>query len=294
MPTTELTLKASANMATTLEEFFLEHGACAITYKDAEDQPILEPRPGEAPLWEQYFISGLFLETADIAHINNVITKQFPTLSKNLVSKTIQDQVWERAWLKDYQPIKINDNIWICPSDIQTPDPNAITITLDPGLAFGTGTHPTTHLCLEALANIDLNDKIVVDYGCGSGVLAITALKLGAKFAYAIDSEPQALIATQDNMTRNDINQSLIQTYLPENVPDMQPVEMVIANILSSTIIALSNELQKNIAPHGTLILSGLLDHQTADVIKAFSADFSFSLPHKKDGWVCLVGQKKT
>ena len=294
MPTILLTIHTTSVDAPDIEQLLLEQGALAISYKDAQNEPIFEPGKGEEPLWSKLYLSALFEETSDISKIKTILQTRFPHLLNYTTDETLQDQHWERAWLKDYEPVKISDKLWICPSGHTIPEKNATTVFLDPGLAFGTGTHPTTHLCLERLSKMDLSNKTIIDFGCGSGILAITAIKLGAAKIYAIDNEPQALVATIDNMQRNNISPDCIETYLPRDAPSSVNADILVANILASTLVALSSTLCRMSKPQGQIILSGILQHQTGAVITAFQKEVDFDVPQQKEEWIALMGTKKT
>lgn len=292
MPTLELSITAHADQTEAIESFLCTQGALAITYLDAHDEPILEPEPGTTPLWSTCKIKGLFEDSVNIPAIEQAFAMTFPNITEALSSRIVPDQAWERAWLEDYQPIRINDALIICPKGLTPPETTATVITLDPGLAFGTGTHPTTQHCLAALTQCKLNNKTVLDYGCGSGILAISAIKLGACMAYAVDNEPQALLATKYNQQQNHISAACIDTYLPDDMPDIAPVDVVVANILSNTIIALAPVLLHHLKPNGTLVLSGILTSQVDDVLNAFKHAITFTTPSISDTWVGLSGHK--
>jgi ribosomal protein L11 methyltransferase len=196
-------------------------GAVSVTYQDAGDQPVLEPLPGETPLWDDIIITGLFNDDCNIAAILFSLKDRSDWHLKSLHSEVLQNQNWERAWMKDFHPMQFGQNLWIYPSWAEIPVDNSVKILLDPGLAFGTGTHPTTALCLEWLDAHPPHNKTVIDYGCGSGILAVAAALLGAKMIYAIDIDPQALTATQDNARKNGVH-PLIKTSIPENFSPIQ------------------------------------------------------------------------
>ncbi|MEW6692942.1 MAG: 50S ribosomal protein L11 methyltransferase, partial [Pseudomonadota bacterium] len=205
----------------------------------------------------------------------------------------VEDQDWERAWMDQFQPLRFGEKLWIVPSWIEAPDAEAVNILLDPGLAFGTGTHPTTALCLEWLDGADMAGKTVLDYGCGSGILAIAALKLGATDAWGIDIDPQALTATRDNAARNGIEASRLHTGLPGALPKDALFDVLLANILMGPLIELAPTLTGHVRPGGRLVLSGLLGEQAEEVMAAYAADFDFDPPALKEGWARLTALRR-
>ena len=267
-------------------------GAVSITYQDAGDQPVLEPLPGETPLWNDIIITGLFNNPDNIAAILFSIQAHTEWQIKELRTETLAEQDWERAWMKDFHPMKFGENLWIYPSWFDIPDDDSTKILLDPGLAFGTGTHPTTALCLEWLDQNPPINKTVIDYGCGSGVLAIAATKLGASTVQATDIDEQALLATRDNMHRNNLADELILTCFPEQLPD-QTVDLVIANILSGPLVELADTLLKLIKPSGSIVLSGVLDNQLEHIQAAYAPYLKNIQVQQQDDWIRFSGQKR-
>lgn len=279
-----------------LEDWLLLIGASSVTFKEhipqgGEEQPILEPGLHETPLWNHTKIVGLFTGGTD----TNTIDQKLSSLKLEPLSyrwEQLEDKDWEREWMKNYEPIQCTDRLWICPSWITPPDPKAINLLLDPGLAFGTGTHPTTFLCLQWLATQELRDKNIIDYGCGSGILGIATLLMGAKHFIGVDLDPQALIATQENLTRNQLSNDLCHTYLPKECPDIK-VDIVIANILAAPLVQLASSLIDLLKPTGQLCLSGLLAHQAEDVMNAYQNSIVFDPIEQQDQWVRLTGVKQ-
>ncbi|KZY88469.1 ribosomal protein L11 methyltransferase, partial [Oleiphilus sp. HI0072] len=209
----------------------------------------------------------------------------------------LENEDWTRKWIDNFKPIQFGRRLWICPSWHDIPEPNAVNLMLDPGLAFGTGTHPTTALCLKwldayALNDDGLNNKTVVDFGCGSGILGLAALLLGAKSVVGIDNDPQALLATQDNAKRNEVEAQQFPVYLPEDSPKDQ-VDLVLANILAQPLHDLRSNIAALVKPKGKLILSGILEHQAAALVHDYEEWFEMDKPQLEDGWVCLTGTKK-
>ena len=222
MPWLQVRLAISPEQAETYEDAFLEVGAVSVTFMDAEDQPIFEPELNTTPLWSHTHLLALFeggTEAASVlAHLELLTGSPLPEHH----SEVIEDQDWERSWMDGFQPMRFGQRLWIVPSWHAAPEPDAVNLLLDPGLAFGTGTHPTTALCLEWLDGQDLKDCNVLDFGCGSGILAIAALLLGAKEAVGTDIDVQALEASRDNAGRNNIAEALFPLYLPEDLPQVQ------------------------------------------------------------------------
>ncbi len=275
-----------------ISDFFSELGAVSVTYMDAEDQPVYEPLPGETKIWRQTKVIALFeLDSAKPETIKELILSRFNQLNaEGWHYEKLDDQVWERAWMAFYQPMKFGKRLWICPTGQEHHEAGTVCLTLDPGLAFGTGTHPTTALCLEWLADNDLTGKTVIDYGCGSGILAVAAILLGAKQAYAIDIDPQALTATQDNAEKNHV-QDKINCFLPEQFKPFQ-ADIVIANILAKPLIDLSEQISALVSPSGQLVLSGILNEQADDVIAAYADNITLAPPASQEDWCRLSGTK--
>ncbi len=257
-----------------VEDIFARHGACSITLTDAGDKPVLEPAPGETPLWPEVRITGLFAANANFDDLRADLkaTLGIEALPKHEISD-LEDRDWEREWLKDFGPMKFGSRLWIRPGDTEVDDEDAVVVQLDPGLAFGTGTHPTTSLCLEWLDQNPPTDKNVIDYGCGSGILALAAAKLGSKHIVATDIDPQALIATYDNMERNQINKNIIQCYLPDDCPK-EPVDLLLANILCGPLCELFPLFASLTRSGGQLVLSGILSEQKEQILDTYSAEF--------------------
>ncbi len=267
-------------------------GAVSVTMEDAKDEPMLEPAPGETPLWSQTRVTGLFPEESNPEQLVQQIRKQLqPETIFDLEAEHLADQVWERVWLDAFHPMRFGQHLWIAP-DGQTPDDaDAITVQLDPGLAFGTGTHPTTALCLEWLDQADIAGKTVVDFGCGSGILSIAALLLGAKEAIAIDHDTQALEATADNAEKNQIRGGL--TILHSEHPLEAMADITMANILASTLIELEPMFACHTKSGGQIILSGILEEQIDSVAAAFADDFTIQPPNIQEGWALLYGTRR-
>lgn len=267
-------------------------GAASITYQDAGDQPVLEPLPGETPLWNDIIITGLFAENFEkIPTLLFSLKDDTAWKIKELRTEVLEDQDWERAWMEDFHPMKFGDNLWIYPSWSEIPNDDSVKILLDPGLAFGTGTHPTTALCLEWLDQNPPKSQSVIDFGCGSGILAIAAAKLGASSIIATDIDEQALVASKENMRRNHIEENAISTCYPDKLPQ-QPVDLVLANILSGPLIELSKSLIDLIKPSGQLVLSGILHTQHNAIVETYSQYLRNIKVKQLDDWLRISGQK--
>ncbi|ASQ46966.1 50S ribosomal protein L11 methyltransferase [Legionella clemsonensis] len=268
-----------------LSEALEETGALSITLTDKNDVPVLEPEPGTTPLWPDVIVNALYAEERDAQHAMNSLMAQYQHL--NFSVHQLPDQDWERAWMKDFKPQRFGQNLWICPSWIEPPEPRAINLILDPGLAFGTGTHPTTALCLTWLDQAPLQGKTIIDYGCGSGILALAALKLGAAKAYAVDIDEQALQATLNNAVTNIDDPAQLHVLFPESLN--VSVDIVIANILLGPLMNLQNKFKALLKKEGMLIISGILQEQAASLIEAYKADFKHCSSQQMDGWSLLI-----
>jgi ribosomal protein L11 methyltransferase len=273
-----------------LDDLMLATGAVAVTMEDNADQPVLEPGVGETPLWGQTRLTGLYAAGSDM----DAVLEQFPAsmlAHTNHRVEILEDKDWEREWMTHYQAMQFGQRLWVVPSWLEPPEPDATNLLLDPGLAFGTGTHPTTALCLTELAGMDLADCEVVDYGCGSGILAVAALKLGARFALCVDNDPQALVATEDNAQRNGIAGKAMAVAMPGQIsPPAQQrrYDVVIANILAGPLMELSDTLLAFLKPGGTVLLSGLIASQAEALCTHYSSQIDLCIAGETDGWICL------
>jgi ribosomal protein L11 methyltransferase len=290
----QIKITTKAESAEQLEDYLLEIGASSITLEDPEDQPIYEPLPGETPLWKKTRVVGLFTDDFDISAVKTVVTEfaEENSIPHQVSTEEVEDQDWERAWMDDFQPIKCGERLWICPSWIEPPEPTDINLTLDPGLAFGTGTHPTTFLCLKHLDSLDIHNAKVLDYGCGSGILAIAALLLGAKDAIGVDIDPQALTATEMNMERNNLSSELISLFLPDQFTGCQ-ADLTVANILAGPLVELAPAIADNTKSGGYLALSGILQEQAHSVYDTYSEYFELNPIEQKEDWILITGKKK-
>jgi ribosomal protein L11 methyltransferase len=287
----QLLIDASREGSAIVEDALIESGAVSVTLEDAADQPIFVPGVGERPLWDNCVVKALFSADSDTdqiaAQLCTAIQPQ-PAVRWEL----LEDKDWSQEWKKYFQPVKCGDRLWICPSWIDPPEPDGINLSLDPGLAFGTGSHPTTHLCLRWLDQQNLVGKTIIDYGCGSGILGIAALLLGAAQVIAIDNDPQALLASRDNAQRNNIADEKLMTYLPDEIPSGLSADVMLANILAAPLIQLAPGISNLTATSGMLCLSGLLQSQIDDVCAPYLQHFDFSAPAIESDWTQLSGHK--
>lgn len=300
MPWAEVSLCVPREQAEAAERALDEQGALAITFEDQADVPVLEPAVGTAPLWPVVQVRGLFEQDADRSAI---LTGLLTGLLKagviqrpdSIAWRDVADQDWERAWMDRFQPMRFGENLWIVPSGMQGPDdPSAVQLKLDPGLAFGTGTHPTTALCLEWIDSMDLHGLRVMDFGCGSGVLGIAAALKGAAAVCCVDNDPQALQATVDNAERNGVSER-IECYLPEDWVAHQynvPYDVIVANILAGPLMQLAPQLCACLGSSAHIVLSGILEHQAADVAAAYAQSCGPMQQERREEWVRLHGQR--
>lgn len=274
------------------ESVLYELGALSVTLQDAADQPLLEPAPGEAPLWDFSIVTGLFSQDEDPDAVLRGLRFSLADIAAGVRIARVENRPWERAWMEQYRPMHFGARLSVYPGHIPPDDPARVNIILDPGLAFGTGTHPTTALCLRWLDAQVLDGKTCVDYGCGSGILAVAALKLGAKCVYAVDIDPQALLAARQNAERNGIDSGL-RVLAPEKLASVR-ADIVLANILSNTLIQLAGTLTALVKPGGSLVLSGILREQVEEVRNAFAHVFNFEPQNEAEDWALLAARKSS
>ncbi|HIC46876.1 MAG TPA: 50S ribosomal protein L11 methyltransferase [Methylophaga aminisulfidivorans] len=277
----------TSDKADALSDAFSECGAAAVTFEDDADQPIYEPDLGTTPLWTATRVVALFdAETNpdDVGKMLSTLVNDIPPYRV----EAVEDKDWEREWMDNFHPIQFGERLWICPSWHTPPAPDAVNIMLDPGLAFGTGTHPTTALCLNWLDQADLKGKYVIDYGCGSGILAIAAALLGAERVIGVDTDPQALEATRANAERNGVE---IEAYLPGDCPD-EPCDLLLANILAGPLQTLAPRFANLTKPSAELVLSGILEVQAQEVSDSYAAWFDMQAPTIKEDWTRLNGTR--
>lgn len=267
-----------------LSEFLTELGALSVTLSDKNDDPILEPELGTTPLWPEVIITALYAEAILAEEARITLNQTYPYLQIKLT--TVHDEDWQETWKKDLKPLKFGEHLWVCPSWLTPPDSQATNIILDPGLAFGSGSHPTTALCLEYLSQLDLKDKTILDFGCGSGILALGALKLGARLAYAVDIDPQALEATRNNARLNGIADSRLIVLRPEELEAQ--VDLILANILLKPLLELKERFHLLLKPQGILIVSGILVGQKSVLEETYTPLFNLKTQKESEDWACL------
>ena len=273
------------------ETVCFEYGATSVTYRDLRDDPVLEPAPGEFRLWPHTCLQALFGADVDLATTLDGLAKTLKIEPARIAVERIEDRAWEREWLKDFHAMRFGGRLWVVPRHEAVPDPEAVVVRLDPGLAFGTGTHPTTALCLEWLERQVEKGIVVTDYGCGSGILAVAAVKLGAREAHAFDIDPQALLATRENAAGNGVGTHVWVHEEAATLP--RGVDVLVANILSGPLCALAPSFAGLVRPGGALVLAGLMEHQAAEVTQAHNAWFDMRPIAKRDDWVGLSGRRR-
>jgi len=286
----QLSIEVTGDLAEVVTEVFMDAGALSVTYQDAADEPILEPGLGEHPVWSATRVVALFADDCDASRITRRLREPLHGVVIEPRIERLEDRDWSSTWRETFHAMRFGARLWVVPTDEQVPAANAVTIHLDPGLAFGTGTHVTTALCLEWLDAHPPLEREVIDYGCGSGILAIAAGKLGARRVLAVDIDPQALLATRENAGRNGMDQC-VETLFPEAL-DAPPVGLVIANILANPLIELADTLAGRVTLEGYIVLTGILAEQAGDVMTAYRPWFEFREPVEREGWVLLEGVK--
>lgn len=293
MPWMQIKINTSGNNAEPLSDTLMDIGSVSVTFQDTHDNPVYEPLPGETRLWGDTDVIALFDAETNMQQIVSIMAKH-PLLRDNFHYKIeqIEDKDWQREWMDNFHPMQFGNRLWICPSWKPIPDPNAVNVMLDPGLAFGTGTHPTTALCLSWLDSLDLQGKTIIDFGCGSGILAIAALKLGAAKAIGIDIDPQAIQASRDNAQRNGVSEQL-ELYLPHQQPEKITADVVVANILAGPLRELAPLISKLARDRGLLGLSGILASQAGSVLEAYSEKYQLDPVAEKEEWCRITGRKR-
>jgi len=275
------------------EDVLLSLGAVCITMCDAQDSPIYDPLPGESPVWPHMTMTGMFQQDRQGEELYEKLLELLPDHQSATVHKSVlEDQNWERVHLQQFKPIRCAHKLWIVPSWLQPPDPEAIIIRLDPGLAFGTGSHPTTALCLAWMADKNFNNQSVIDYGCGSGILSIAACKLGAYRVFGVDIDQQAVDVSLENSRKNGINQGLLRVSLVSDLK-VDKVDLLIANILSGPLVELAPKFADMIKPGGKILLSGILKTQVNDIKCAYQSCFNLDLKRTREDWVMISGTRQ-
>lgn len=291
----QVTIQIASNHAEALSEVLMEHGALSAAIQDAfagtdKEQPIFgEPGEPVDELWEESLLIVLFKKGEDVQAAIKAACKELKLTEPSIVVEDVPEQDWVRLTQAQFDPIQISKRLWITPTWHETPDPEAINLQLDPGLAFGTGSHPTTRLCLEWLDVHLTKGASVLDYGCGSGILAIAALKLGASSALGIDIDAQAIEASKSNAIQNNVTATFV-------LPDQAPVgqfDVVLANILANPLRLLGQMLSERTKTGGTIVLSGILEEQATELSGIYQQWFDMNEPIFLEGWTCLTGTKK-
>jgi ribosomal protein L11 methyltransferase len=291
MPHLALSFPLGTRDAQSTEAACFEAGALAVTLTDSHDDPVLEPAPGEIRLWPSTQVQALFEADAGRDAVITAVSAFLDLPVSEIDVTELADRAWEREWLKDFHAMRFGRRLWVAPHHERVNDPNAIVVRLDPGLAFGTGTHATTALCLEWLDANLYNGAHIIDYGCGSGILALAAIKLGAGSAACFDIDPQALLATRDNAFANDVQQRFTVCESASDLPDQ--VDVLLANILSTPLRALAQEFAGRVKRGGSVVLAGLMEHEVSEVTDAYRPWFDIDRFGARDNWVCLAGSRR-
>lgn len=303
MPWRQLKLRLDSRDLEAAEAALWERGAQSVSFADAarepsgmghpsnesKGHPLFELEPGHTPFWDQLLLTALFPLDAQLESLRGDLLAAFPDSEPAI--KKLEDRQWERVWLEDFRPMQFGESLWVCPSGHTPPDPSAANIMLDPGLAFGTGTHPTTAMCLRRLASIAPEGLSVIDFGCGSGILAIASALLGAWPVFAVDHDSRALAACRENCRRNDLGESRVTAASPEQLPGLQ-VDLLVANILAEPLLQLRESFSTLVKPGGTIVLSGIIERQVEQLRQAYDRDFDFEHAISKEEWLLLEYRK--
>src|SRR5262245_41166092 len=265
-------------------------GAIAVSLADAGDEPLLEPAPGETPVWKAVRLRAIFPVSIDPRIAAATLEAVLALQPGSVGIADVEDRAWEREWLKDFRPMRFGRRLWVCPAGQRPDGPAPVVLDLDPGLAFGTGTHPTTAMCLEWLDGAITGGERVLDFGCGSGILALAALKLGAASAIAFDIDPQALLATRENAARNGLSERIAVKRLAGDADG--PFDIVLANILSGPLIGLAPGLAPRARADGRIVLAGMLERQADEVARAYRPWFDIGPAAEGGGWTLLAGRR--
>ncbi len=305
MPWRQLKLRLRGHELEAAEALLWRHGALAVSSSDAgaddtnpddpglnnKVQPLFELEPGDAPLWDRLRLSALFSFEAELGGLCRELRAVFPDSAPEI--ETLAEKQWERVWLEDFRPMQFGKRLWVCPSGHAPPDPAAVNVMLDPGLAFGTGTHPTTAMCLNRLAGVPPEGLSVIDYGCGSGILAIAAALLGAWPVFAVDHDARALAACRENRDRNNLIETRVMAVSPERLPALQ-VDLLLANILAEPLLKLRRSLSALVKPGGMIVLSGILEEQAEQLREAYNESFDIEPVIIEGEWALLAGRRKS
>lgn len=291
MPYHQLVLELPRGELARAEDACTQLGAIAVSLADAGDEPLLEPAPGETPLWQAVRLQVLFDHAANPDMAAATLAAVLAIEPDAIAIQHVEDRAWEREWLKDFRPMRFGHRLWVAPAGQRPTGPAAVVLELDPGLAFGTGTHATTALCLEWLDRQVHGGEQVLDYGCGSGILALAALKLGAAWAVACDIDPQALTATRENASRNGLVAKVRVAESPDAV--VGDFDLVLANILARPLIELAPRLAMLCRAGGVVALAGMLARQAAEVAEAYRPWFDIAPESEREGWSLLAGRRR-
>lgn len=266
-------------------------GASAVTFVDSHDTPVFEPLPGEVRLWPATRLSALFLDASEPRALAAAVATALDLPPGSVATEVLADRAWEREWLRDFHAVRFGERLWVCPRHERVSDPNAVVVTLDPGLAFGTGSHPSTALCLTYLDAHPTRGVRAIDYGCGSGVLALACAKLGAAEAHCFDIDPQALVATRANALENGVADVVCVHERADGLP--VGVDVLLANILSGPLCTLAPAFAALVRPGGTAVLAGLMRHEVLDVTGAYAPWFDVTGCGESGDWACLSARRR-
>ena len=293
MPWIQLSFLTEPQRAARLSDLLTEVGAQAVTLMDAKNQPLYEPALGTTPLWDVTEVSGLFESASDISSTIEALRSAWAPrdLPAHRI-ETLEEADWTRRWMSGLHPMRFGERLWVSPDGSVAQDNSAVNVVLEPGLAFGTGTHPSTALCLEWLAGTDLEGRVLIDYGCGSGILSVAALKLGARHAWAVDIDSQALTATRENATRNGVPASISAVYPSELLP-LGEVDFLVSNILVNTLSDLAPRFAALIKPGGGLFLAGMLNDQVASITQVYRHWFDLAPTRLRGDWAGVSATRK-
>ena len=291
MPFHQLVVELEVRELARAEDTCRRLGALALALADAGDEPLLEPAPGETPLWPSVRLRALFDHAANPELLAATLAVVLGLEPRAIAIEHVEDRAWEREWLRDFRPMRFGRRLWVCPAGQRPDEPTGVVLELDPGLAFGTGTHPTTALCLEWLDGAIEGGERVLDYGCGSGILALAALRLGAGQATAFDIDPQALLATRENAEKNGLSDRLVIAERSGGIA--RGYDVVLANILSGPLVSLAPDLAPTAHSGGALVLAGMLSHQSDEVAQAYRPWFDIGPVAEREGWTLLAGRRR-
>ncbi len=288
MPSLQLTFDLGALDSDSAEAACFAAGALSVTFSDARDDAVLEPAPGEVRLWPATRVQALFPSDAEPVAIVRAVAAALSVQPTSLETRTLEDRVWEREWLEHFHAMRFGRRLWVAPSHEAVTDTDAVIVRLDPGLAFGTGTHPTTAMCLEWLDSHLQPGARVIDYGCGSGILGLAAARLGAERVECFDIDPQALIATETHAARNGVSNRVLAVRNADALA--ADADVLLANILSRPLCGLASRFAELVHPGGWVVLAGLLESQAAEVTEAYRTWFDMRCFGACDEWVGLAG----